>query len=228
MDFRASPSDTSMQLLSSFGTIKKTDVLFQGDLCMMLPLPHGEFRAYIFDCDGTIADSMPIHYLAWKKALEEWNCPFPEEQFYAWGGRPIREILESLAEIHQIKMPIDEVAKHKEEYYYDYLTDLKAIPEVVEHIEASYGKIPFAVASGSRRKSVENALRKLNLLDKFETLVCAEDYAKGKPAPDCFFAAERLGVEPQYCLVFEDTALGIEAATAAGMASVLVPGPETR
>ena len=191
---------------------------------MKLDLPPGNFRAYLFDCDGTIADSMPLHYTAWKKTLAEWNCNFDEELFYSWGGRPVREIIALLNEMNGLDMPVDAVAARKESLYYEQLPQLKGIPAVVEHIEAQYGRIPLAVVSGSRRKSVVGSLTALNLLDKFETLVCAEDYKNGKPAPDCFLlAAERLGAAPEGCLVFEDTDLGIEAATAAGMASVRVP-----
>ena len=196
---------------------------------MKLKLPAGTFRAYLFDCDGTIVDSMPLHYIAWKTALAEYNCVYEEKLFYAWGGRPIREIISLLNEMQGLNMPVDEVAEKKEALYHSLLPQLKAIPEVIEHIDAQYGRIPFAVVSGSRRKSVEGSLSALGLLDKFDTLVCAEDYKNGKPAPDCFLmAAERLGVPPSDCLVFEDTDLGIEAATAAGMLSVKVPLPFER
>jgi HAD superfamily hydrolase (TIGR01509 family) len=191
---------------------------------MKLQLPAGSFRAYLFDCDGTIVDSMPLHYRAWKKALSEWNCPFEEELFYAWGGRPVTEIISTLNQNHGLNMPVDVVAKRKENLYYELVHELKAIPEVVEHIEAQHGQIPLAVVSGSRRNSVVHSLTALGLLDKFDVLVCAEDYIRGKPAPDCFLtAASRLDVAPKDCLVFEDTDMGIEAATAAGMASVRVP-----
>ncbi len=193
-------------------------------LLMKLNLPAGSFRAYLFDCDGTIVDSMPLHYVAWKKALAEWNCVYEENLFYAWGGRPIREIIALLNERSGLNMPVEQVAHRKEGYYHELLPTLKAIPEVIEHIEAQLGRIPFAVVSGSRRDSVVGSLNALNLLHKFDVLVCAEDYKKGKPAPDAFLlAAEKLGVAPADCLVFEDTDLGIEAATAAGMASVKVP-----
>ncbi len=196
---------------------------------MKLELPAGDFRAYLFDCDGTIVDSMPLHYVAWKKALGEWNCPFEEELFYAWGGRPVTEIISALNQMHGLAMPVDGVAKRKEDLYFELEDQLKAIPEVIEHIEAKHGHIPLAVVSGSRRKSVVHSLSALGLLDKFDVLVCAEDYSCGKPAPDCFLtAAARLGVEPGDCLVFEDTAMGIDAATAAGMASVRVPSPLER
>ena len=190
---------------------------------MLLQLPDGDFRAYLFDCDGTIADSMPLHYEAWKKALAEYGCTYDEDLFYSWGGKPVRKIIADLNQMHGLDMPVDRLAERKESYYHAQLPELKGIPEVLEHIEAQHGRIPFAVVSGSRRNSVVGSLTALGLLDKFDVLVCAEDYKHGKPAPDGFLlAAQKLGVPPEHCLVFEDTELGIEAATAAGMKSVLV------
>jgi HAD superfamily hydrolase (TIGR01509 family) len=191
---------------------------------MKLPLPAGTFRAYLFDCDGTIVDSMPLHYIAWKTALAEWSCTFDEGLFYSWGGKPVDEIISTLNAMQGLSMPVAVVSKRKEGLYYQLLPQLKAIPEVLEHIEAQHGRIPFAVVSGGHVSSVTRSLTTVNLLDRFETIVGAEDYVNSKPAPDAFLlAAERLGVEPRDCLVFEDTELGIEAATAAGMASVRVP-----
>jgi beta-phosphoglucomutase family hydrolase len=196
---------------------------------MPLTLPPGKFEAYLFDCDGTIADSMPLHYLAWRRALGEWKCDFDERLFYEWGGRPTTEIIATLNTMRGLKMPVQELADRKETLYYEFLPRLKAIPEVLEHIEAQHGQIPFAVVSGSTRESVEASLRSLNLLDRFDTLVCAGDYKRAKPAPDAFLvAAARLGVKPEACLVFEDTEMGIQAAQAAGMASVKIPLPWER
>jgi beta-phosphoglucomutase-like phosphatase (HAD superfamily) len=131
--------------------------------------------------------------------------------------------------MHGLTMPVDAVAKRKEGRYFDLLPQLKTIPEVVEHIDLQCGRIPFAVVSGGRRNSVVQSLTVTRLIDRFETIVGAEDYENSKPAPDAFLlAAERLGVEPSACLVFEDTDLGIQAATAAGMASVRVPSPLER
>ncbi|MGA2807656.1 MAG: HAD family phosphatase [Terracidiphilus sp.] len=196
---------------------------------MKLKLPAGPFQAYLFDCDGTIVDSMPLHYIAWKAALAEWNCDFDEALFYSWGGKPVDEIISTLNEMNGLNMPVETVAKRKENLYYDLLPRLRAIPEVVEHIEAQHGRIPFAVVSGGRRNSVVRSLTTTNLLDKFPTIVGAEDYVNSKPAPDAFLiAASKLGVAPEHCLVFEDTDLGIQAATAAGMASVRVPMPLDR
>lgn len=196
---------------------------------MKLKLPVGSFRAYLFDCDGTIADSMPLHYLAWKEALGEWNCDFEEELFYAWGGMPVAEIISTLNGRHGLTMPVEVVSRRKESLYFELLPQLKAVPEVLEHIEAEYGRTPFAVVSGSTRESVTASLVSLNLLDRFDALVCAGEYAKSKPDPEAFLlAAARLGVEAEACLVFEDTEMGIQAAQAAGMASVKVPPPWER
>ncbi len=196
---------------------------------MPLLLPPGDFQAYLFDCDGTIADSMPLHYTAWSRALGEWGCPFPEHLYYQWGGRPIADIIASLNQQHGLAMPVEAVAIRKEDYYYEILSQLTAVPEVLEHIHRAHGKIPFAIVSGSTRESVTASLRILNFLDKFDTLVCAGDYKNSKPHPEPFLiAASRLNVRPEHCLVFEDTDMGIASATAAGMASVKVPPSSTR
>ncbi|HYK36161.1 HAD family phosphatase [Alloacidobacterium sp.] len=196
---------------------------------MKLKLPEGTFKAYLFDCDGTITDSMPLHYIAWKKALGEWGCDFDEDLFYAWGGMPVAEIISTLNRQRGLQMPVDEVAHRKESLYYEILPRLTSVPEVLEHIEDQYGQIPFAVVSGSTRESVMASLTALNLLDRFETLVCAGDYQKTKPDPECYLlAAERLGVAREDCLVFEDAEMGIQGAAAAGMASVRVPLPRER
>ena len=196
---------------------------------MTLELPEGPFKAYLFDCDGTIVDSMPLHYVAWNKALGEYGCEFDEALFYSWGGMPVAEIIRSLNERHGLSMPVETLHKRKEGLYYEMLDRLRGVPEVMEHVHASHGRIPFAVVSGSTRESVVKSLEVLGILDKFETLVCAGDYTKSKPDPEPFLiAAERLGVAPADCLVFEDTAMGIESATRAGMASVKVLQPWER
>jgi len=172
---------------------------------------------------------MPLHYMAWKTALGEWGCEFSEERFYAWGGFPVEKVITLLNGEQGLKMPVTEVGRRKEALYYELLPQLKAVPEVVEHIEAQYGRIPFAVVSGSTRESVTASLRTIGLLERFAALVCAEDYKKSKPDPEGFLmAAARLGISPADCLVFEDTDFGIDAARAAGMQSVKVPPPWER
>jgi HAD superfamily hydrolase (TIGR01509 family) len=196
---------------------------------MKLAIPAGPFRAYLFDCDGTVVDSMPLHYFAWKQALGEWGCTFDEDLFYSWGGVPPLEIISRLNQMQGLNMPVEAVAARKEGLYYSLLPQLKPVPELLEYINAQQGRIRFGVVSGSTRESIIKSLTTVHLLDRFAVLVGSEDYARGKPAPDAFIvAAARLGVAPKDCLVFEDAEIGIEAATAAGMTSVRVPQPNER
>ena len=196
---------------------------------MKLAIPSGDFGAYLFDCDGTIVDSMPLHYIAWKQALGEWNCEFDEELFYAWGGKPPVQIIAELNIMHDLEMPVAALAERKENLYFELLHDLKPVPEVLEIIAAGYSRIPFAVVSGSTRESIIKSLTVVGLLHYFPVIVGSEDYARSKPAPDVFLAgASRLGVPPEKCLVFEDAPIGIQGAIAAGMATVRIPNPLER
>lgn len=196
---------------------------------MTLALPPGEFRAYLFDCDGTIADNMPLHFRAWQQALGEYGCELSEELFYAWGGRSVLDIIVDLNAAQGLDMPVPAVDRRREELYQELLPELTAVPEVVWHIEDGHGRVPMAVVSGGTREPVSLSLRTLGLLDRFDVLVCAGEYTRGKPDPECFLmAAAHLGVGPEHCLVFEDTDLGMQAAAAAGMAAVRVPPPWER
>jgi len=197
---------------------------------MTLTLPEGDFKAYLFDCDGTIADSMPIHYIAWTQALAEYGCTsFTEQLFYAWGGMPVDAVVAELNRRDHLSIPIDEFAHRKESLYYERIHEIQPVPEVLEQIRLQHGNIPLAVVSGSTRESVVKSLEALSLLPLFDTLVCAGDYQRSKPAPDPYLlAASRLGVDPRHCLVFEDADIGIQSATAAGMASIRIAQPHER
>ena len=188
-----------------------------------LELPGRDFDAYIFDCDGTLADTMGLHYDAWKMALEPHGADLPEELYYTWGGRPTREIVEALNEMQGLFMDPDAMVHHKEGLYHTLLPEVTAIEPVVAFARSMHGKKPLAVASGGGRKAVTATLESLGLLPLFDAVVTSEDYVSGKPAPDPYLeAARRLGVDPAGCLVFEDTEIGRQSANAAGMECVLV------
>ena len=191
-----------------------------------MKIPEGDFAAYIFDCDGTLADTMPLHYKAWCAALREHECDFPEALFYELGGMPTQQIVELLNERHGYSMPPAATARQKEDQFLSMLAEIEPIEPVVAIVREVSGRLPMAVASGGHRHVVTRTLAALGLFDHFHAIVCSEDYERGKPFPDPFLvAAERLGVEPGKCLVFEDTRTGEEAARAAGMTSLLVPPP---
>ncbi len=188
-----------------------------------LNIPPGEFAGYIFDCDGTLADTMPLHYQAWLTAVKPLGCDFPEELFYSLGGMPALDLIKLLNERNGLNMPPVETAAYKESLYEELIPQVEAIEPVVDFVRQVSGKYPLAVGSGGLRHIVIATLETLGIREHFQAVVACEDVVNGKPAPDTYLeAARRLGVEPTRCLVFEDTPLGISAAQAAGMQTVLV------
>ncbi|WP_413581848.1 HAD family hydrolase [Bdellovibrio sp. HCB288] len=180
--------------------------------------PAQEFKALLFDFDGTVADTMPAHLNAWNKALAKYDLSMSREQHMSWAGRPTHRIVEMMNELHKSSINPEQFLKEKEVHYLEGLHEVNTIKSVMNVIEHYHGKLPMAIVTGSRRKIVELTMNQLNLQPYFELLVCAEDYSQGKPAPDCFLmAADQMKVTPTDCLVFEDAVLGIQAAHSAGM-----------
>ncbi len=175
--------------------------------------------ALIFDCDGTLTDSMPVHYVCWQKTMRLHGIEFSEERFYALGGMPSDKIVELLAGEAGLSLDCALVAAEKEQAFLDTLHLLQPIAAVVEIARDNRGKRKMAVASGGFRHVIEKQLRQVGIYDWFDALVTAEDTPRHKPEPDVFLeAARRLGASPSECLVYEDSDLGIEAAQRAGMA----------
>ncbi len=193
---------------------------------MSVTLPAGPFDAFIFDCDGTLVDSMPLHLEAWNHGLRQAGAQWdlPEDYFYASAGKSLHQVVKELNLLYTESLVADEVGIHKERYYHGKINQLRAFPDVVVHLEAARSSgIRTAVASGSARFAVEKSLEITGLISMIDVIVAAEDVTRGKPAPDCFLlAAEQMGVDPQRCLVFEDGKAGLQAAGVCGMATVEV------
>ena len=180
-----------------------------------------EIKALIFDCDGTLADTMPLHWLAWQTITSRHNVIFPEDRFYALGGVPSRHILQMLRDEQRLSIDPIAVSREKEEEYLKLMAQVGPIHEVVEIAKDHAGKLPMAVASGGTRAVIEKVLRHLNIRDLFGAVVTSEDVVHQKPAPDIFLeAARRLGVPPKSCRAYEDTDIGLTAIRTAGMDAV--------
>jgi beta-phosphoglucomutase family hydrolase len=193
-----------------------------------LVIPEREFGGYIFDCDGTLADTMPLHYRAWKRLVEELGGSFSEELFYQLGGKPTEQILELLRDEYGLDVgDTYGAAKRKEEYFVQTIHEVGPIEPVLQAARRWHTIKPLAVASGGFRRNVEMTLEAIGIRALFDVVVCVEDYARGKPFPDAFLeAARQMNVPPEDCLVFEDSPLGLRAAKAAGMQCVFVPRSE--
>ncbi len=177
-----------------------------------------EYDAILFDCDGTLADTMPAHYRAWLAVTEPHGIPFDEDRFYALGGRPTRDILATLSSEAGVALDLDAAAVLKEEAFLDQLDGILAIRPVVEIVCRCRGIIPLAVVTGGYQDVCRQILGRLGLTDAFATIVASEDTAKHKPDPEPFLeAARRLRARPERCIVWEDSSLGIDAARRAGM-----------
>jgi len=190
--------------------------------------PSDGFDAVIFDCDGTLVDSMPAHFSAWCEALALYGAGgvFKEDVFFAMGGRPTRDIVVELNDEYNLHLDPEAVAFAKREAFLKRIETITLIDEVAAFAESLRGKVPMAIASGGSRMVVEKTLRVVGVSDWFDEVVTADDVTEGKPAPDIFLHAARLmGVVPSRCLALDDAPAGILAAQRAGMQVIAVPSP---
>jgi beta-phosphoglucomutase family hydrolase len=178
-------------------------------------------KGLIFDCDGTLADTMPLHWHAWQLITQRHGLHFPEDRFYSLGGVPSRDILKMLAVEQGRSLDHIAVAHEKENAYLPLMTLVEPIHAVVEIAKANFGKIPMAVASGGTQTIICDVLEHLKIRHYFTAVVTSEMVKNQKPAPDIFLEAARLiGVEAKFCRAYEDTDLGLQAIRSAGMDAV--------
>ena len=178
-------------------------------------------EALIFDCDGTLTDSMYAHYVAWRDSLAGYGMTLDEQRFYSYSGTPSRRVIPLLAEEQGLALDFEAANRAKEEAFLRSIHLLKPIEPVVRIAREHREKLPMAVASGGVSRLVHRQLEQIGAIEWFETIVTAEDTERHKPDPDVFLeAARRLQVAPQTCRVYEDGDPGIEAARRAGMECV--------
>ena len=197
---------------------------------MQLDIPAGDFAGYIFDLDGTLIDTMPVHYRAWQSALRHEGLAgnLDEDAFYALGGVPSVQVAELLALKHGLEIEnAAHVAERKEDVFLSMLSEVRisTIAPVVDFARRVACTHPIAIATGGTPDVALPALASAGLADLFSIVVTPHDVApgRGKPHPDMFLeAARRIGVPPAKCLVFEDAEPGVRAALAAGMQVVRV------
>lgn len=189
-------------------------------------IPEGDFEGFIFDHDGTLALSMHIHFDGWIESFRKngGDFEFTREVAQSYAGVGMHDTVEILNQRFGCSMDPQKVVTDQEAYYFANLDKVVPYAPVVDFAKAraADGK-SISVASGGVRPTVMQTMRAIGIADLFEVVVTQEDVEHSKPAPDLFLlAAERMGIAPANCLVFEDSKLGIQAAQSAGMASVFV------
>lgn len=184
---------------------------------MTIAIPD-HIRALIFDCDGTLADTVPIHLEAWKETFEQYGYSYPEKLLLDTMGAPTEDILEQYNRMTGSNIDVSGFTREKEKKTFQKLTHARPIPAVVEIARAYHNVLPMAVASGGKRRNVDLIIKAIGLEGCFNVILTADNGYKPKPEPDIFLqAAGKLGVLPGHCLVLEDGEFGIQAARKAGM-----------
>jgi beta-phosphoglucomutase family hydrolase len=180
-------------------------------------------RALIFDLDGTIADTMPVHFFAYKEILRDYGIEFTPELFATLAGIPAVQTIQKLNEMFGTEMDSEKTGHLKEQVYEQMMHKMKPVEPVVNLVKKYYGEMPMSVGTGGYKKLAWKSLKILELDKYFDILISSEDVTHPKPHPETFLkCAEKMGVLPQHCQVFEDGELGMQAARAAGMMATLV------
>jgi HAD superfamily hydrolase (TIGR01509 family) len=183
--------------------------------------PPEPYRALIFDCDGTLADTMPAHARAWVATYRAAGLELTEQPFLDMGGLPNQAIIETLNQQYGLALDIAATQEDKEQRYLDMLHAIVEITAVADIARAHQGRVPMAVASSGLGRIVHQTLTITGLLPLFDVVVTADDVSQGKPSPEIFLlAAARLGVAPEECVIYEDGDPGLEAARRAGIRAV--------
>ena len=182
-------------------------------------LTAGDFKAFLYDCDGTLADTMPSHKKTYVKVAAESGFLLDDSIVDELAGWPIAEVVGAINQRYNTTFDPIAFSKRKDQLFFDeYVEQIQPIDYVVNHLKAHAGKLKIGVVSGGDRETVVKTLKVLGIFDLAEVIVCAGETPRGKPFPDPFLsAAEQLGGDPKDCLVFEDGDPGVRSAEAAGM-----------
>ncbi|HEX2878402.1 MAG TPA: HAD family phosphatase [Polyangiaceae bacterium] len=191
----------------------------------VLHLPPQRYEAFIFDCDGTLVDSMPLHFAAWREAFGQFQAPFEFtwQLFQSRAGMGLEQTVRELNLQFATRLDPLAVVQAQVDASERLLATVQAIDPVARFAREVAAASPVSVASGGKRHHVARSLSVTGLDVLFPVVVTQEDVTRGKPDPEMFLlAAERMGVGPAQCLVIEDSPLGLEAAKAAGMGAAWV------
>lgn len=182
-----------------------------------------KYQGFIFDMDGTLIDTMPSHVAAWQETARLFDFPFDGVWLASMGGMPSIKVVAEINKKYQLSLDPQKVVKHKIDGYKQRIKEGELIDCTFTLAKDYQGQKKMAIGTGSNRVNADILLNFHNIMELFDSVVTSDDVLAHKPEPDTFLkAAEKIGVEPHHCVVFEDTLLGAKAAQAAGMDCYLV------
>jgi len=187
------------------------------------------YKGLIFDMDGTLVDTMPSHLEAWRMTAAHHGFSFDYDWFYQLGGVPTLKTVEIINHTQGLSLLPADVYMTKRDMFESMDVRITPIKQTHELLLEHRSDKKIAIGTGADRYGADRILAASQLESLLDTLVCADDVENHKPSPDTFLlAAERLGLQPQECVVFEDTQTGLQAAKSAGMSCYLVVDGEIK
>ncbi|MDP4210576.1 MAG: HAD-IA family hydrolase [Bacteroidota bacterium] len=185
---------------------------------MIYPEVEPGVKGLIFDLDGTLADSIPVHIHCWEETCKTFNYKFPLDIMIKMTGMPTRRFAEYIKQDSGCSLSVDDIMHMKQAHFYKLAHTIKPVEKVAQFVKENFGKIPMSIGTGGGKRSSGLILEAIGMRDYFDVIVTADDVTRHKPEPDTFLkCAELMGIEPEACQVFEDGEKGMEAARTAGM-----------
>ena len=184
----------------------------------MFPQIYPNTKALIFDLDGTLADSLPVHNYCWKEVCKPFNYIINEELLYQMTGMPTIKFAEFIKEQSGCTLEVEDIMNQKQAVFNQLVHTIRPFQKMMDFVTKYHGILPMSIGTGGGKSSSMEILKTIGMQNYFPIVITAEDVTHHKPAPDTFLkCAEMMGVQPAFCQVFEDGPKGMEAAITAGM-----------